>query len=50
MNYHIEKECFRCEMNFTVLVDDVYDVEFCPFCGGELEDDYSDLDNEDSDD
>ena len=44
----IEKECFCCEIAFTVLTDDVYDVEYCPFCGEPVKDDYSDEDDENS--
>lgn len=48
MIYTIEKECYCCEVNFTVLAD-ADDVEFCPFCGEPLGDDYSDLDDEQED-
>lgn len=45
MIYTVEKECYCCEVAFTVLAD-ADDVTYCPFCGEQLEEDYSDLDDE----
>lgn len=41
----IDKECFCCESTFTVLAETT-DVEFCPFCGERLEENYEDLDED----
>lgn len=46
MMYNVDKECFCCEVSFTVLAD-TDDVEFCPFCGERLDNEYDDLDDDD---
>jgi rRNA maturation endonuclease Nob1 len=46
--YEVEKECFCCEVSFTVLSDND-DIEYCPFCGERLEDEYSERDDDDTD-
>lgn len=42
----VEKTCYCCESNFLVLAD-TSDVEYCPFCGEELE---ADMDMDEDED
>lgn len=46
--HQIEKECYCCEVDFLIL-SDANDVTFCPFCGEELEPDYDEADEDQSD-
>jgi len=45
-DYEIEKTCYCCESHFMLLAD-TGDVEFCPFCGEPLEEEYDEDDQDD---